>query len=152
MKDIILWDISIGNGYCRRRFSCTVTVAVAVTISLKSFFSSFFAFVYGASRGVSCIHFFWLASEGEREWEKEGEKEEGEERGREITSEHFILVEGDKIGEWISEMLCFVSMRKCAANTRLDAELLMPLVLVKYCNVPLKQHRVFFLSHLFASI
>lgn len=110
MKDIILWDISIGNGYCRRRFSCTVTVAVAVTISLKSFFSSFFKFVSRLFMKHRMeyrvyISFGYTAKERERKEERKKEKSKEKERDNEWT---FYLVEGDN-NRWMNFFIFFYS-------------------------------------------
>lgn len=125
MKDIILWDISIGNGYCRRHCCCYF---------IFFFFVSSYSFcvcLLSISRAVTCIHIFL-------EWKNVVIQS----RGIKIVCMFACMC---VFFFHIIQHFALCRHVKCAANTAAlasfarDAELLMPLVLVKYCNVPLKR-------------
>lgn len=159
MKDIILWDISIGNGYCRwccrcrRRHNTDVVVVFAITICIIFFVFHSFSRLFIKYRTEYHSHTYQF-SDCERE--------------RERDRKTFYLVEGIKfcvcvffysVYRWCFA-LCRL-LRKCVvccqywdmlvlASFARDAELLMPLVLVKYCNVPLERQFLWLRSFIYS--
>lgn len=159
MKDIILWDISIGNGYCRwccrcrRRHNTDVVVVFAITICIIFFVFHSFSRLFIKYRTEYHSHTYQF-SDCERERERQKNVLFG--RGDKILC---VCVFFYSVYRWCFA-LCRL-LRKCAvccqywdmpvlASFARDAELLMPLVLVKYCNVPLERQFLWLRSFIYS--
>lgn len=130
MEDITLWDIFIGNGYCRRRRNhhhrllvlCFAPFHRCFTYSFRLYLSNKENILFGhEDKNRLYLLFFALFP---------------------LCRFFFVFFVCRRVAWVYSAQLC----RTCIIYH--DAELLMPLVLVKYCNVPLKRQFLWLVSHL----